>query len=150
MPNPNSGSADHHATPRDLLFTRESFFRALQIIESGGCEKPEEALGDGGLSLGPLQIKECYWQDSAIPEAYDQVKRIAVAERCVDGFMRRYVPSSWKSLMTLEECQLCARVHNGGPSLVNQPDGAAEYVTKFTTQLLKLGGQSKTRLQCYC
>ena len=39
-------------------------YQAVLIVETGGCEDPENAVGDNGRSIGPLQItKEC-WLDA--------------------------------------------------------------------------------------
>lgn len=103
MPNEQPGtysvdSSHHHDPLSDLL-------DAIEQVESGGdCS----AVGDGGRSIGPLQIQRAYWIDSGVPGRYEQVTDGQYARRVVLAYWQRYAPPN----ATHEQL---ARIHNGGP-----------------------------------
>ena len=90
-----------------------SLFEAIRQVETGGEEAPSEAVGDGGLSIGPYQISMAYWQDSIMhhPEiggTYEDCKDKTYSEWIMMSYWDRYAKPDC-SLETL------ARIHNGGP-----------------------------------
>lgn len=80
---------------------------AIRAVETGGHADPENAVGDGGASLGPYQISRAYWSDSRVPGRYEMVRDRAYAERVMIAYWKRYCPRG--------DAQTMARVHNGGP-----------------------------------
>lgn len=70
-----------------------------------------DAVGDGGASLGPLQIMRGYWADSRTPGQYEQVRDRQYAERVCVGYWRRYCPQA----LAAGDWETLARTHNGGP-----------------------------------
>ena len=98
------------------LIGLEAVFRAIMLAETGGHPDPTNAVGDGGRSLGPMQIQEPYFLDAVEHDSslagleYEQVKDVEVAERVMRAYWHRYATGlPWSA----EE--LC-RLHNGGPS----------------------------------
>ena len=99
----------------------ETFFRALRHVESKG---DDNAVGDKGASLGPLQIQRAYYNDAVESDpsltengmSYDNVKgqgSYAYSKRVVKSYMDRYATSQRLGRQpTLEDI---ARIHNGGP-----------------------------------
>ncbi len=43
-----------------------SFFKAIRFVETGAMVQPQDAVGDGGRSIGPYQISRAYWADSGL------------------------------------------------------------------------------------
>lgn len=39
-------------------------FDAIRQVETGSERDPENAVGDGGMAIGPYQIHEVYWRDA--------------------------------------------------------------------------------------
>jgi len=100
------------AVPPPQGFDPIPILNAIQKVETGGCENPSEAVGDGGRAIGPLQIHRAYWQDAvefdpSIGGKYEDCKDLAYARRIVVAYWTRYAPN-WSS-------ETLARVHNGGP-----------------------------------
>ena len=70
---------------------------AIRKVESGGCADPLNAVGDGGLSIGPYQIMECYHSDAkafdpSLPP-YESMRgpgSIANSERVMQAYSNRY------------------------------------------------------------
>ena len=90
-----------------------SLFEAIRQVETGGEKNPAEAVGDGGLSIGPYQISKAYWQDAIMhhPEiggSYQDCKKQHYSEWIMMSYWDRYAKPDC-SLETL------ARIHNGGP-----------------------------------
>jgi len=102
-------------TPIELLLT------AMVVVESGG---DVNAVGDGGKSLGPLQIQRGYWQDAVeqlekdgFPArgalVYERgVKNLAYCKIIVMAYWRRYRIDAYTSDPL--DYETLARVHNGG------------------------------------
>lgn len=84
------------------------FFYALSEVESG---HDDNAVGDGGASIGRYQIQRPYWIDSRIPGKYEQVKDRFYAERVMRAYWKRYCPDAYRN----RDYEIMARIHNGGP-----------------------------------
>jgi hypothetical protein len=92
----------------------EELFDALWQVESSRREGV--IWGDGGASLGPLQISRAYWQDatefdSSIGGKYEDVVRLDYSKQVVDAYWRRWAPAAYKG----QDFEVLARIHNGGP-----------------------------------
>ena len=85
------------------------FVRAIHQVETSG--RTGAILGDGGRSLGPLQVSRAAWQDSRVGGRYEDVADLAVATRVLRAYLTRYAPAALAS----EDWTTCARVWNGGP-----------------------------------
>ena len=85
-----------------------AFFHALAQVESN---HNDDAIGDGGASIGRYQIQRPYWIDSRIPGSYEQVRDKAYAERVMRAYWKRYCPKAYHS----RDYETMARIHNGGP-----------------------------------
>lgn len=88
-----------------------SFFTALRSVETGGMAQPQDAVGDGGRSIGPYQISHAYWVDSGVSGEWMLCKDRAYAEAVMLAFWKRYCPEA----LRLKDFETLARVHNGGP-----------------------------------
>lgn len=89
------------------------------MVESSGKENPPD--GDNGKAIGPFQIWKVYWQDSNIGGDYQDVRNLETAKSCVNGYMKRYGKTHWSDSMSLADVEVCARIHNGGPSGASKP-----------------------------
>jgi hypothetical protein len=94
--------------PRTAQASLRPLFDALREVESGG---DNEAVGDGGRSLGPYQIQWRYWHDSGVPGSYRAVRNPAYAEKVMLAYWQRYCPDA----LARHDYAALARVHNGGP-----------------------------------
>jgi len=86
-------------------------FRAIREVETGGCKKPSEAVGEAG-ELGPYQISPAYFVDAKeyVPELngeYKDVRCPYYAELIMMAYWERYAPN--------DKLETLARIHNGGP-----------------------------------
>ena len=97
----------------------ELLLAAMVMVESGG---DRNAVGDGGKSIGPLQIQEPYFKDAmeqltreerwaSKSLKYEDVKNPVLAKLIVRAYWRRYVPDALKA----GDLEVLARTHNGGP-----------------------------------
>lgn len=103
------GSSPHRDQPAEASDDPlRRFFRVLSDVESGG---DDQAVGDGGRSLGRYQIGRLYWQDAGSPGVYNDVTDPAFAESVMLAYWRRWCPSALAAL----DYETLARVHNGGP-----------------------------------
>ena len=89
-----------------------SLFDAIRQVETGGHPDPENAIGDGGKSIGPYQISLAYWMDAnehdhSIGGTYRDVRKREYAERIMMAYWDRYSPD--------DHPETLARIHNGGP-----------------------------------
>lgn len=94
------------------ILQSQFLFDAIRMVETGGHPDPANAIGDGGLSLGPYQITEAYWKDAIqhrpeIGGRYEDVKKASYAERIMMAYWDRYSPD--------DNAETLARIHNGGP-----------------------------------
>ncbi len=99
------------AGPVDDLLT------AIERVETGGMKDPSRAVGDGGRSLGPMQIQRAYWTDSRVPGRYDRVQSRDYARRVVLAYWSRFCPRA----LAAGDRETLARVHNGGPAGARKP-----------------------------
>ncbi len=86
-----------------------SFWKALHQVETNG--RTGAIYGDGGRSLGPLQISRAYWQDSRVKGKWSDCASLAYSLRVSSAYMQRYAPVAWRS----GNHKVLARIHNGGP-----------------------------------
>lgn len=89
----------------------DTLIRAIHQVESSGQMNPPD--GDGGASIGPLQIQEAYWKDAtdfdkSIGGTYQDCRRLEYAERVVRAYWARYGGKNPTD-------EKLARIHNGGP-----------------------------------
>lgn len=99
-----------------VAFERQRILEAIQVVESGGLNRPTYPDGDGGRSIGPLQISRLYWRDAvrfdpSIGGRYQDCREVVYARRVVRAYMRRYVREAWEGA----DAEVIARTHNGGP-----------------------------------
>ena len=92
------------------FYTHEQILAAIHQVESGGRTE-NVAAGDGGRSIGPLQISKAYWKDSGGEGHYEDCLRLDYARQVVAAYMRRWAPVAWAH----HDAEVIARVHNGGP-----------------------------------
>ncbi len=96
---------------RDQLI--ETWFEALEKVETGGHKDPANAIGAAG-ERGWLQITRAYYIDSgyrALPYEVACRDRLA-CRQIVEGFMRRHVGHAWEDL----DFELMSHLHNRGPA----------------------------------
>lgn len=116
----------------------DRFFDAIRTIETGGHPNPNEAIGDGGDSLGAYQIQRPYFNDamehfhrlrsnpsdqSTWQYRYEDVKKPHVARTIMECYFYRYANSDIRTLIdsNATEAEFLAaavrlgRIHNGGP-----------------------------------
>jgi hypothetical protein len=86
-----------------------SFWKALHQVETSGRLGAIE--GDGGRSLGPLQISRAYFADSRVAGSYEQVIELEAAIKVASAYMKRYEPEAWRQ----GNVEILARLHNAGP-----------------------------------
>jgi hypothetical protein len=87
------------------------FVRAIHLVESSG-RTTGHIIGDGGKSLGPLQVSRAAWQDSRVGGLYEDVADLAVATRVLRAYLQRYAPRA----LSAEDWFTCSRIWNGGPN----------------------------------
>ena len=96
---------------------------AIRQVESRGGR---DTRGDGGRSLGSYHISRAYWADGCrqlkregvgnVPWDYDRwVHNDAQARRVIRGYWRRYAAPRYAP-DSMADCEVLARVHNGGPT----------------------------------
>ncbi len=85
---------------------------AIHHVESSGRLGP--LVGDGGDSLGPLQIQRACWQDANVPGKYEDVADLAYAKRVFAAYMARYATERRLGRHVTDEDR--ARIWNGGPN----------------------------------
>ena len=108
----------------------EAFWGALHIVESGGAVGP--ILGDGGKALGPLQIHRAYFQDSRVPGRYEDCADLAYSRRVVSSYLQRYAPKAWAA----GDCDLLARVHNGGPNALRATGQKKRNLDRYAAKVM--------------
>jgi hypothetical protein len=115
------------ASPIDSPRLR-NLFDAIRNVETGGEADPENAVGDGGKSIGPYQISQPYWYDAVhrpgksgdrriYRGVYEDVKNKEYAERVMWLYWDRYKHLSGADLQNLsfKDAMNLSRQHNGGP-----------------------------------
>jgi hypothetical protein len=104
---------------------------AIREVETGGEQDANNALGDGGDSLGSYQIQFNFWLDAInyCPElrgVYEDVRKPRYAEKVICSYWSRYCPDG-----TREDK---ARIFNGGPR-GNQKQYTKKYWGKVSAVL---------------
>ena len=112
------------------VYISPQLFYAIQQVETGGESDPENAVGDGGASIGPYQIMQDYWIDA---QQYDPSLNdngntyvncmgpgsFEYSRRVIQAYMNRYaIPSRLGHTATNEDI---ARIHNGGLNGYKKP-----------------------------
>lgn len=87
-------------------------FAAIQAVETSGFRAPNQAVGDGGRSIGPYQISRAYWRDSGIRGKWTQCRGRAYSEAVMLAYWKRYCPAALRQ----RNFEVLARIHNGGPN----------------------------------
>ena len=95
---------------RAPFYTHAQILRAIWLVESSGRLENVPA-GDGGRSIGPLQISMNYWVDSRVEGHYQDCLHVDYARKVVAAYMQRWVGEAWLR----RDAEVIARVHNGGP-----------------------------------
>ena len=112
--------------------TLDDFFTALSAVESG---HDDNAVGDGGASIGRYQIQWAYWKDAidhdpSIGGKYEDVKDPAYARRIMLAYWDRYA----RKALAERDFETLARIHNGGPRGASK-DATIPYWRKVERQL---------------
>ena len=100
------------------------FWAALHQVETSGRLGAIE--GDGGRSLGPLQISRAYFADSRVAGSYEQVIELEAAIKVASAYMKRYEPEAWRQ----GNVEILARLHNAGPGWRRKLAATDAYATK--------------------
>ena len=115
--------------------TLSQLILVLIMVESGGNDS---AIGDGGMSYGPLQIQQAYIDDVnqftgsswVHNDAFDRKKAIIIFR----GYMQRYATKARLGHSpTIEDI---ARIHNGGPNGYKRKS-TLPYWTKVKKEMLR-------------
>lgn len=120
--------------------TTDDLISAIIHVESGGNDN---AIGDNGASIGPMQISEAYFIDaceinSSLHE-YKSCTNRAYARSVFMAYMQRWLPAQvFESLkngaLNERECEIIARIHNGGPRGASK-ESTLPYWDKIREQL---------------
>ena len=103
------GSVGQVSTSEQNLTT---FLSALRMAETGGEDQPENAVGDGGMSLGPYQISRAYLVDSGVNGDWRRCRDRKFSEAVMLAYWKRHCPEA----LRMRDYETLARVHNGGPN----------------------------------
>jgi hypothetical protein len=95
--------AERHLTP---------LFDAIRMVETGAEARPENAIGDGGKSLGPYQISRKYLIDSGIGGDWSRCRDRRFSEVVMIAYWKRHCPDALRT----GDFEKLARIHNGGPN----------------------------------
>lgn len=87
-------------------------FDAIRTVETGGEERPEQAVGDGGRSLGPYQISRKYLADSGVSGDWRRCRDVRFSETVMLAYWKRHCPEALRT----RNFEILARIHNGGPT----------------------------------
>ena len=87
---------------------------AILQVETGGHPDPANAVGDGGRSIGPLQISLACWMDAvehtpSIGGVYADCKDLDYAKKIFHSYLDRYAVFG-------DPLEVLARIWNGGPN----------------------------------
>ena len=113
-----------------IAFWWQTLCYCLYQIETGGCEDPNNAVGDDGTSLGSLQISRGAWQDSTeydgtIGGTYDDCRDYKYSCRIAKAYLTRYGINKG----IVDPVKL-ARIWNRGPSGYKK-ESSVKYGNKF-------------------
>lgn len=115
-PDPDSerGGAEPASANRDDL---ARLLDAIEQVESGGNV---HAVGDGGRSLGPLQIQRVYWADAVEHSRrqgdYWDLGSGTYPASVLDRSYARQVVLAYADRYGARTTEEIAKVHNGGPA----------------------------------
>lgn len=116
-----------------LLATIPAVLAAIERVETGGHRCPSRAVGDGGRSLGPMQIQRAYHHDAwGTVRGYERVRDREYARQTVIKYWLRYCPSAYRR----GDVRTLARWHNGGPG-AHHSAAARRYAEKVARRLYK-------------
>ena len=127
--------------------SHDQFWNAIKYVESGG---DENAVGDNGDSIGPLQIQKNYYKDAVEknPALQSGKYKDYVYEDCkgpgsfeysravAESYMSRYATEARLGRPPTYEDM--ARIHNGGPNGYKE-ESTVEYWEKVKKILNKKG-----------
>ena len=114
-----------NASSDDGKVSDDQFWDAIKQVESGG---DENAVGDNGMSIGPLQIQRAYYNDAVERNSSLQSGKYAgykyedckgrgsfeYSRKVAECYMDRYATESRLGHPATYEDK--ARIHNGGPN----------------------------------
>lgn len=118
-------------------------WRAIQMVETGGCKDPEKSVGDNGRSYGPLQIMKSYysdavqqnpslasggrtWENTRGPGSFEYSMEVG------NAYMNRYATEDRLGRTPNEDD--FSRIHNGGPNGFRR-DSTLDYANKVRSNL---------------
>lgn len=117
--------------------TFDDFFHAIWQIESGG--RVGRIVGDGGRSLGPLQISRFCWTDAInygkFGGKYGDVVDPEYAKKVLYFYCKRYE----RNALNGEDWEILASLWNGGPNWRSKRGRIeSNYLVKFRKQIDRL------------
>ena len=120
----------------DTLYKmQERLLDAMIQVESSGRD---DAVGDNGNAIGPLQIWRVYWLDANeykyLGGTYEDCFNRSYAKWVVHSYMERYAKEKWTDVNKFDP-EYCARIHNGGPR-GNTKHATVKYWIKVQKELL--------------
>ena len=127
----------------------DKFWYAVQKVETGGEPDPLSAVGDGGDSIGPLQIQRAYYNDALQFDPSLQSGQYTgyMYQNCMgsgsfeyskkvgNAYMGRYATVGRLGHVPTNEDY--ARIHNGGPNGWRR-DSTKAYAAKVLAYLNKM------------
>lgn len=108
----------------------ERFWGALHTVETGGGLGAIK--GDHGAALGPYQIHLDYFKDSRVPGRYENCADLAYSRRVVTAYLQRYAKAAWQA----GDCDLLARVHNGGPGALRATGQKKRNLDRYAAKVM--------------
>ena len=112
---------------------------AILQVETGGHPAPANAVGDGGRSIGPLQISLGCWMDAVEHDAsiggvYADCKDLDYAKKIFHSYLDRYAVFG-------DSLEVLARIWNGGPNGYRKE--ATEPYWRAVKNLMDVAGNSR-------
>ena len=112
---------------------------AILQVETGGHPDPANAVGDGGRSIGPLQISLGCWMDAVEHDAsiggvYADCKDLDYAKKIFHSYLDRYAVFG-------DSLEVLARIWNGGPNGYRKE--ATEPYWRAVKNLMDVAGNSR-------
>ena len=119
------------------------FWRGLHHVENESCScwklknpmgvgvKHDYVIGDGGRSLGPLQIKLAYWKDAKVKGKYSDCSDLAYSITVAKAYMKRWAPKAYKA----GDHRALARIHNGGGPNGRKMSSTIKYWNKVRKEM---------------
>ena len=135
----------------------DQFWNAIKYVESSG---DENAVGDNGMSIGPLQIQKHYYEDAVERNhalqsgkyegfTYENCKgpgSFEYSRAVAESYMRRYATK--QRLGRPPTYEDMARIHNGGPNGFKRK-ATLEYWERVKKALGKKGCYSECNNEYY-